>query len=420
MSQMNYYTTLAKTRAKVDILPSELATIRDKAITALETMNVPNRKDEVWKYTNMAKDLDYEFKLSHHQEAESKVFHKVEGFINLFFHNGVFNKDSSDEVNFKMLPLSELSNENCLQLIKKVYTGSDDISETMNKALLKNGYLYQFSKDYHSTTPILLHRYYDNEDGLNSETHFYEVASHTHVQVLETLTNKSKNFINLTQHFNVNKNSTIELHTLQDLSSNSLALCQVNAEVARDGHFYHSGITLGAEKSRTQIYIDLKEENSFADAHGLYALHKDQHHDTSSYIHHRSAHTESSQLYKGILADSSRGVFTGKVRIDKNAQQVNAGQLNKNLLLSTKAQANSRPQLEIYADDVKCAHGSTTGQLSQDELFYFLARGIKEEKARQILAKAFANDVLFKIKDQKIRSYLMNYLTNKQIEANHV
>ena len=117
------------------------------------------------------------------------------------------------------------------------------------------------------------------------------------------------------------------------------------------------------------------------------------------------------------MNDNARGVFTGKVRIDQDAQLVNAEQLNKNLLLSKKAHANSRPQLEIYADDVKCSHGSTTGQLSDDELFYFLARGIKKEKARQMLAKAFAHDVILKIPNQEIQKSIQALVEAKNIEV---
>ena len=115
------------------------------------------------------------------------------------------------------------------------------------------------------------------------------------------------------------------------------------------------------------------------------------------------------------MAENSRGIFTGKVRVEKYAQLINAEQLNKNLILSDKAQANSRPQLEIYADDVKCSHGSTTGQLSESELFYFESRGIRKDKARQMLARAFAYDVILKIKNLKVQDICKDHLINKHI-----
>lgn len=134
----------------------------------------------------------------------------------------------------------------------------------------------------------------------------------------------------------------------------------------------------------------------------MYALTKNEHADIFSSINHQAAHTNSDQLFKGILAGESYGAFTGKINIAQDAQQVNSNQLNKNLMLSKKAHIDTRPQLLVAADDVKCAHGATIGQLSQEEEFYLESRGIKKDKAKRMLCHGFAADVLYKIDNKKI------------------
>jgi Fe-S cluster assembly protein SufD len=162
-------------------------------------------------------------------------------------------------------------------------------------------------------------------------------------------------------------------------------------------------VDAGGKLSRNNISIQLNDEGARCAAHGLYALTGEAQSDTNTYIRHAKGHTESSQLYKGIMADRSHGIFAGIIRMDRDAQLCSSEQLNKNLLLSKGAHAHSRPQLEIFADDVKAAHGSTTGQLSEEELFYFQSRGVSPERAQRLLAHAFLNDVLLKIKNNDSR-----------------
>lgn len=184
------------------------------------------------------------------------------------------------------------------------------------------------------------------------------------------------------------------------------------SKIKADSHYSNVNIHTGSRLTRHNVHSEINEEGATSDIHGLYILNDDTHVDTNSFIHHNAPHTFSNQLYKTVLDDSSRGVFTGLIRVEKDSQKVDSKQLNKNLLLTKKAHANSRPQLEIYADDVKCAHGSTTGQIRDDELFYFQSRGINAVKARKILAKAFINEVIFKIENLNIRKQILEDIQN--------
>src|SRR5690606_21635039 len=157
---------------------------------------------------------------------------------------------------------------------------------------------------------------------------------------------------------------------------------------------------------RKNLVLRLNEPGANGESYALFLTNEEEHSDVYTLIDHRAADTTSAQMAKGILDGNSRGVFTGKIFIRPDAQRVSSSQLNKNLLLSKKAQVHSQPQLEIFADDVKCSHGSTTGQLSDDEVFYFSARGIPSEKARTLLALGFGLEIVQKITNEEARNYL--------------
>nr|MBA2406198.1 SufD family Fe-S cluster assembly protein [Bdellovibrionales bacterium] len=155
--------------------------------------------------------------------------------------------------------------------------------------------------------------------------------------------------------------------------------------------------------NRRNLSLELLGPGANGESFNLYMTNASEHSDINTVIHHRAADTTSSQIAKGILDGDSKGIFTGKIYIHPQAQRVASSQLNKNLLLSKKAQAHSQPQLEIFADDVKCSHGSTTGQLSDDEVFYFQARGIPADKARTLLAHGFGLEIVLKIQNKTVR-----------------
>jgi len=169
--------------------------------------------------------------------------------------------------------------------------------------------------------------------------------------------------------------------------------------------------------NRKNLTLNLNEAGANGESYSLFLTNGREHSDINTAINHKAADTTSDQMAKGILDGESKGIFTGLIHIFPKSQRVASAQLNKNLLLSKKAQLHSQPQLEIFADDVKCSHGSTTGQLSDDEVFYFQARGIPADKARTLLAHGFGMEIVQKITNQEARGYLgqtvMSHLETK-------
>lgn len=191
------------------------------------------------------------------------------------------------------------------------------------------------------------------------------------------------------------------------MSSGALFIhSESTATLAKDANYRSFIFNLEGGFARRNTETRLIESGAHAESYCLYLVNGTEHSDIFTKIEHLSADTTSEQLAKGILDDNSKGIFTGKIHIHPDAQRVYSSQLNKNLLLSKKAQAHSQPQLEIFADDVKCSHGSTTGQLSDDELFYFESRGIPHEKARTLLSWAFAMEIVNKVRNRDALEYI--------------
>jgi Fe-S cluster assembly protein SufD len=192
----------------------------------------------------------------------------------------------------------------------------------------------------------------------------------------------------------------------QEAANDGLNHGSVFAEVEKDATVKSFIFHTSGYMNRKNLTLNLNAPGSNGESYSLFLTAGHEHSDISTVINHKAPDTTSSQIAKGILDGESKGVFTGKIHIHPKAQRVASSQLNKNLLLSKKAQVHSQPQLEIFADDVKCSHGSTTGQLSPDEVFYFQARGIPEDKARTLLAHGFGLEVVQKIQNKEARAHI--------------
>jgi Fe-S cluster assembly protein SufD len=210
----------------------------------------------------------------------------------------------------------------------------------------------------------------------------------------------------------VGNGARIEHYKVQSESTAAFHIANTFAATGRDASYESTNINLGAHLSRHDIAVRFQHEGASCAVDGLYLIGGDQHSDTHSVIDHATAHCTSRQLYKGVLDGKSRAVFNGKVFVRHGAQQTDAQQTNKNLLLSEEARVDTKPQLEIFADDVKCTHGAAIGQLNHDELFYLESRGINPALARNMLTYGFAEEVIEKIKIDSIKRNLDQAVMN--------
>jgi Fe-S cluster assembly protein SufD len=217
---------------------------------------------------------------------------------------------------------------------------------------------------------------------------------------------KSESFINQVTEVVVEQDALLEYYRIQNDASHAN---QVNTTHIRQiGKSLVNTVTVSLDGGivRNNLNIAMEAEHSESHFYGLYFLKGNTHVDNHTVVDNVKPHCESNELYKGVVDDSSTAVFNGKIFVQKDAQKTNAYQSNKNLLLSNNASVNTKPQLEIFADDVKCSHGCTVGQLDEEAFFYLRSRGISEKSAKSLLIHAFAVDILEHIKPEKVRAYV--------------
>ena len=231
--------------------------------------------------------------------------------------------------------------------------------------------------------------------------------------IVETYASPAKSFTNAAVQVVVGDNASLTHYRVQKESAEAFHVGATEVTVGRGSHYDSTNINIGAALSRHDIEVKFTEEGSEAFVDGLYMLNGTQHSDTHSIIDHTVPNCTSHQNYKGVLNDRSRAVFNGKVFVRENAHGTDAQQSNKNLLLSNDARVDTKPQLEIFNDDVKCSHGATVGQLEEEELFYLLTRGLPENLARNLLTYGFAEEIIRKIGVESIKLDLDEAVLNR-------
>lgn len=375
------------------------------AFEKFKEVGIPTTKHENWKYTNISRALPESYKMPQKGNLEfSKIKDHIVGEQFIVIYNGRYSSD-----------LTTLPTSVKIEEIDNLKSNPSETFEALSECLAHKTILITIEKNCIVEKPIHILHYTDEKS--NKTICSSKVAinaeklskSFIYQSFVGPSFNQELVYTSLSQtEVNLDAGANLEFIKGQLESPNSSHIGIFKGNISKDASLNSISVNLGGSICRNNIELNLNELGAHATAHGLFATRNEQHSDAFSTINHHKSHTTSHQLYKGILDDQSRGAFTGKVMIHKDAQLVNSEQLNKNILLSKKAKVDTRPQLEVYADDVKCAHGATVGQISEDEIFYLESRGIKKEKAMQILCHAFACDVLDKIENKTVKSALSN------------
>ncbi|MDD0852271.1 Fe-S cluster assembly protein SufD [Halobacteriovorax sp. GB3] len=376
------------------------------ALSNFQARGLPHTKMEDWLYTKLTDVLPENFDKVSKKGILKNV--KLAGKYQIVFLNGAYSKEDSflpDEVEATLISATELSEKNFID-------DKNDIFAMLNASANDQILSIKVSKNAQVDDNINIVHLSDFQESFAMPRTHIEVESFAKVNFVEIFKGNDELSYNqaAVTNFNINDGAIVTHIKVQTEGLNSFHVSSVNADVKRDALFKTFTFNTGALKARHNIKVALLAEGANCSVDGLYAISENQHCDNFSLIDHRMPHTESSQLFKGVLDDKARGVFTGKVLVQKDAQKVNSEQLNKNLLLSKKAHADTRPQLEVYADDVKCAHGATVGQLSDEEAFYLQSRGLSRERVQKLLIHAFCSDAISKLEDDKLENFLSEVL----------
>jgi Fe-S cluster assembly protein SufD len=299
-------------------------------------------------------------------------------------------------------------------LLGKVLKTAAPLSH-LHHSLLEDGLVIEVTKNCHLNSPLKINHHHTA--GVTAPLVIIIGSAFSEFTILEETTGHAQTVAVSETYLLLENGARVDHIQLNSGDARGLQHGSTYAEVERDASYRNFIFHVSGGLNRRNLEIKMLSPGANGESYCLYLTADSEHSDINTVLEHVAADTTSNQLAKGILDGQSRGVFTGKIHIHPGAQRVASAQLNKNLILSRKAQANSQPQLEIFADDVKCSHGSTTGQLSPDELFYFEARGIPENRARILLAHAFGLEVVLRINNpvarERISAVIMSALKTK-------
>ena len=340
----------------------------------------------------------------------------------LVFINGNFSEEFSfypegdNGIQVKQLQKAFVEDEELVEkYLSKQADWQNNALVALNTSLTSNGAFISIADGRSYENPIQILHISTDQSFLTNHRNLIVVGENSQAEIIESYYGKDDvtGFNNVVTEFVFRENSIVDHYKIQAEGSGTyhVAFNQVNQE---KGSTYTSfNLDLGGKLTRNDLNSYLNGEHCETNFYGLYVGDGEQHFDNHTRIDHASPNCNSNEHYKGILADKSRGVFNGKVLVHKDAQKTNAYQSNNNILLSEKATINTKPELEIYADDVKCSHGATIGELDEEALFYLRTRGIGEEQASRILRFAFVGEVIEKIKEQPIRERIESLVRKK-------
>jgi Fe-S cluster assembly protein SufD len=398
------------------------------ALAQFDELGFPTIKNEEWKYSNV-RDL---ISVSYNFNADSSIELAdledlkipVQDANIIYFVNGHYSPElsrivsSSDQITIDSLASAYKKNPSLVNSFFNELTQDDnDAFTALNTAFTQDGIFVNVPDNQSVEHPIILRFVSDarTQNVGSQPRNIIAVGRNAQVKLAEafrTLGNE-RSFTNSVTEIYVGEEANVEYYKVQNESENSYHVGTTQVRMLDRSHFYAGTVTLNGRFTRNNLNIIIDGERCEAHMYGLYFPDGTQHVDNHTVADHRKPNSESNELYKGILRDKAKGVFNGKIFVRPDAQKTNAFQSCKNIVLSTEATMNTKPQLEIFADDVKCSHGTTTGQIDEEALFYMRSRGISKPEALSLLMFAFCADVVSQIKIDSIREYLENVIADK-------
>jgi len=420
--------------------PSWVESIRKAAIHRFAELGFPTTKNEEWKYTNVSPIARTAFQ-------PAPVACKGPGDVSppslplggttrdldcvqLVFVDGAYAAGLSSTATLQAgvkvgnLAGALAGKQPSLGAHLARYAGFEDHAfVALNTAFMKDGAFIEVAKDVVLDRPIYL-LYVSTADGQPTVTHprnLVLVGRGSQLNIIEAYVGLEPPdrdaggvyFTNSVTEVVAGEGAVVDYCKVQQESAQAFHVASLNVQQERSSSVTTHTIAFGGALDREEVTTVLRGEGAESLLHGLYVISGEQHVDNRTVIDHAKPHCSSRELYKGILDGRSSGVFNGKIIVRKDAQKTDSKQSNKNLLLSEDAVINTKPQLEIYADDVKCTHGATIGQIDQEAVFYLRSRGIALAEARALLTQAFASDVIEKIKFEPVRAQLKEALVER-------
>jgi Fe-S cluster assembly protein SufD len=377
----------------------------------------PNRREEDWKFSDLNQIIKKNIgELSFYSDYTSTNKVDTSVFVDGLEHNKVvfingriekidfeYEKKNQIEIIDQSEEINKFSNNNSLSDLNNAFTNK------CFKILVKKG--YQLAKPliiYHSTNSKIWSK------NINLRLDF-ELDKDSSLRIVDLFNDTSeKNFLNIFYNFELKENALLKNYKVDKLKNKNIKYSFNNIEQDKNSISETFILSAGSNFVKNEINCNLKGEHSSAFVNGIFSLDDNQHHEIRTIINHLTENTKSYQLIKSVLDQSSKAVYQGKIFVNSEAQKTDGYQLSKAILLKKESEFNAKPELEIYADDVKCSHGSASGSLNDDSIFYLMSRGLNYQQSRELLINGFLLDVVEKITDSEIKNLIKNMIGIKE------
>ena len=411
---------------------SLVSNLREEAIKIFEDEGFPTKKNEDWKYTTLNKVIKEDFSVFantensiEYKDVQPYFIHDIDSY-KIIFVDGKYASHLSQTTHegIDVCLMSAALNKPKYQAVIENYfnkIASKNGLNALNTAFCQEGAYIHIKKNKLAERPVqIIHFSTGKEPALLLQPrNLIVVDENAHVQIIERHQSLTENptLTNSVTEIFADKRAIIDYYKVQNDKSEASLIDNTFIEQHQESNVAVHTFSFGGKLTRNNLNFYQKGERIDSTLKGVTIIGNKQHVDHNTLVHHIEPNCESHQDYKGIFGDSAVGVFNGKVVVEKEAQKTNAFQANNNLLVNDKATINTKPQLEIFADDVKCSHGCTIGQLDENAMFYLRARGIPAKEARALLMYAFANNVLESVKIPQLKKRI-NKLIAKKLGVN--
>lgn len=400
-----------------------VAALRDNAAAVFAEQGLPTRRVETWRYTDLRALLQAEFSAAQPRGTTASAIagHRMDDAHPVVFVDGVFAAALSDTGGLpdglRLLSLAEAMAGGDRDLCRELGEAADPAQPgfaALNTALMRDGAICRVKDGAVLDRPVQL--LFVATEGSNAETHLRNLVvlgENSRATVVQSYVSlgPSAGFCNTVTETVLGQGAVLRHVLRQDQSATTWHVGLTAARLGRDSRLDSFVLSTGARLARNEIRVRFDGPGAECALDGMALVRGRQHCDNTTDVDHARDRCRSSQLYKNVLDGRARSVFQGRVHVAPDAQKTDAHQMNRNLLLSRNAEADSKPELIIHADDVKCSHGATTGDLDRDALFYLQSRGIDAAAARNLLVRAFASEMIENLPDDAVRAYLDTAVT---------
>ena len=398
---------------------------RREAVGVLGEIELPTIRSEAWRYSSLRDLVAMNLKSAAAIPMVEYAPFDIQGLDadRIVFVNGKFQptlseiQNSTDEV--CVCHMEDLENDGpCLAAFEahfaELATADRDIFTALNNAYASDGLVIRVKRNQQVSRPIhIMHINEGEADFYSQNRNLLVVEPGAEVKIVESFVGEGKAFRNHVNEIIVGENAGCEWVKLQHEDDAATLIDRTEVKQANDSRCSVFTLTFSGSLVRNNFHLHLDGQNTESHIMGLTLLDNDQHVDNFTSIDHRQPNCFSNELYKGILTDTASSAFRGRIHVFPDAQKTNAYQSNRNILLSDNASIDTKPQLEIYADDVKCSHGATTGRIDKDALFYLRARGISELEANKLMIQAFAGEVSQEISMEPVREHVDRLIASR-------